>query len=182
VLDHFTADYIQDHRRKCKVFHLSKLNAHLSELKMIWPEARQIDFYLAFSLVDYDLDQMREKLRDPAFIRLVVSQAEDCGFGKVPPRVPLSFVLRGQRKERTQTQQIQAMSEQFTDDWFRYGAKPGVMSYHGSPPMGGGPGDLKPISPIEPESDGQELKLTFVKDRARFSVGQLYRGQGLAPG
>jgi hypothetical protein len=75
---------------------------------------RPVDYFIAFRLCKSHLDVMLEKLKDLSFVRLVLVEAENLGFGTARPSVtdgpahwqeeePLWKIRDGAKRQNTKT-------------------------------------------------------------------------------
>jgi hypothetical protein len=169
-LDDSTADYVQMHRRNMQEFRLAKVNTNLDEFKHVWPEGTPINFFIAFSLCDSDHEVTKERLREPAFIRLVLAQTAASGYGGAQVRVAHPIRTRP-RAERTDADRIRQLTQPYATGWLPATRRRLVSAYHERIQEADAERDLKPISPLDVDGDVGDLTLTFLKGDRRVSVG-----------
>jgi hypothetical protein len=142
--DPITANSIQTYRSSLCEHTIEQVNANLSDFERRWPAGRPVDFFVALRLCDRDLEMTLEKLKEPAFIRLVAVEADALGFGTAKPRVTVS-PASNRKGELLQETALEMSGKK------RNASKPDAES--------------------PPEIDSGPLKLVFVRDGVRFPVG-----------
>jgi hypothetical protein len=180
-VDPETARSLMSFRRNVYEYRVRKINSRLTDFWQLWPDGRPIDFFIAFSLCDHELDTTLNRLKDPSFLLLVEAEAIARGVGIAPRKVRprplflLPWAERGKAKKNwigdpwpvSEARRLEELRDEIGDDWHTIGGRMLRTRAHKQ-----GEVAFRRKAAHRPALD-VPMSMTFLMGEMRFTVGAM---------